>query len=71
MTIDVLSNDSDSDGSLDVESVTIIDDPLHGSASVDLSTGEITYVHDGSATTSDSLPILSTITKVLNQIWQL
>ena len=54
VTIDVLSNDSDSDGSLDVGSVTIIDDPLHGSVSVDLSTGEITYIHDGSATTSDS-----------------
>ncbi len=54
VTIDVLSNDSDSDGSLDLGSVKIVDDPANGSISVDLSTGEITYVHDGSATTSDS-----------------
>ena len=53
-TIDVLSNDSDTDGAIESGSVVIVDEPANGSVVVDLSTGEITYTHDGSATISDS-----------------
>jgi hypothetical protein len=54
VTIDVLANDSDSDGTLNTSSVTIVSQPANGTASVDPSTGEITYTHDGAETTSDS-----------------
>ncbi len=53
MTITVLNNDSDSDGTLDKDTVTIVTAPIHGTTSVDLITGKITYTHDGSATTND------------------
>ena len=52
--IDVLSNDSDSDGSLDTSSLFIVSDPGAGTVDIDIVTGEITYTHDGSATTDDS-----------------
>jgi len=52
--IDVLANDSD-DGDLDAASVEIVDAPAHGSASVDPSTGAITYVHDGAPVAGDAL----------------
>ncbi|MGF1491710.1 MAG: glycosyl hydrolase family 28-related protein, partial [Microcoleaceae cyanobacterium] len=50
--IDVLANDTDSDGNLDPTTVTIIDSPATGSVSLD-SNGLITYVHDGSTPSSD------------------
>ena len=52
--IDVLANDSDSDGSLNLDSVTIDTAPLNGTVVVGSVTGQITYTHDGSSTTSDS-----------------
>ncbi len=52
--IDVLDNDSDSDGLLAQDSVTIDTQPANGEVEVDLNTGEVTYIHDGSSTTSDS-----------------
>jgi glucose/arabinose dehydrogenase len=53
-TIDVLTNDTDSDGSLNTSSVSIVSQPSNGTVSVDSATGEVTYTHDGSDTTSDS-----------------
>jgi hypothetical protein len=53
VTITVLNNDSDSDGTLDTDTVTIVTAPTHGTTHVDLITGKITYTHDGSATVSD------------------
>ncbi|MDC8004238.1 Ig-like domain-containing protein [Aureisphaera galaxeae] len=50
--ITVLQNDSDSDGALDENSIEIVSQPIHGTLSV--SSGSITYTHDGSSTTSDS-----------------
>ena len=52
--IKVLSNDSDSDGSLDKNSLTLVNQASNGTVEIDLTTGEMTYTHDGTATTSDS-----------------
>jgi hypothetical protein len=52
--VDVLANDTDSDGTLDPSSVTIVTAPANGSVSVNTSTGVVTYTHDGSTTTTDS-----------------
>ncbi|MEZ6244145.1 MAG: malectin domain-containing carbohydrate-binding protein [Phycisphaerales bacterium] len=54
VTIDVLANDTD-DAELDPRSVTIVDEPSFGSASVDPSTGAITYAHDGTPVQNDTL----------------
>ena len=54
VTVDVLANDTDADGSLNPSSVTIQQSPTSGTAAVDESTGAVTYTHDGSDTTSDS-----------------
>lgn len=54
VTIPVLDNDSDSDGTLDPSSVTVVQAPTHGQVKVNLSTGTVTYTHDGSAASSDS-----------------
>ena len=53
-TIPVLDNDTDSDGTLDLASVTIVNPPANGTATV-LTSGVISYIHDGSTTTSDQL----------------
>ncbi|WP_164491916.1 Ig-like domain-containing protein, partial [Rhizobium sp. Leaf386] len=42
-TINVLANDTDADGTLDVTSVTIVDSPLHGTVTVNATSGVITY----------------------------
>jgi hypothetical protein len=44
VTIDVLANDYDPDGSIDPTTVEIVQNPGHGSAEVDPVTGEITYL---------------------------
>ncbi|WP_221793391.1 tandem-95 repeat protein [Oceanobacter mangrovi] len=54
VVIDVLANDSDVDGTLDVSQVTIIADPTHGTVAVDNSTGEITYSPTADYNGSDS-----------------
>ncbi len=54
ITIDVLSNDSDSDGTINPTTVTIVDEPSNGSTEINLTNGKITYTHDGTGTTSDS-----------------
>ena len=43
VTINVLSNDSDPDGSINVKSVAIVAKPKHGTVSVDSKTGVVTY----------------------------
>ncbi|MDJ0706215.1 MAG: Ig-like domain-containing protein, partial [Leptolyngbyaceae cyanobacterium MO_188.B28] len=43
VVIDVLANDSDSDGTLDPATVTIITAPTNGTTSINATTGEITY----------------------------
>ncbi len=51
--IDVLANDTDN-GTIDPTSIQIESAPAFGSAEVNGFTGEITYTHDGTTTTSDS-----------------
>jgi hypothetical protein len=43
MVIDVIGNDLDPDGTLDPGTVTIVEQPQHGTATVDPITGQITY----------------------------
>ena len=52
VSIDVTRNDSDSESGLDLSSLTIVSGPSNGSFTVN-SDGTITYLHDGSDTTSD------------------
>ena len=54
VTINVLANDSDNDGYLDKAHLAIISEPDYGTVVIDYDTGEITYTHDGSVTTSDN-----------------
>ncbi len=54
VAIDVLSNDSDSDGTLVAGTVTVVTTPSHGTTSIDVVTGAITYTDDGTATTDDT-----------------
>ncbi|MFO0813068.1 MAG: Ig-like domain-containing protein [Gemmatales bacterium] len=49
VTINVPNNDSDPDGSLALNTVTIVQQPSHGSLTIDAN-GQITYQHDGSET---------------------
>jgi regulation of enolase protein 1 (concanavalin A-like superfamily) len=51
--INVLSNDTDSDGTLVPNSLVIANQPSHGIIAVG-NNGLVSYTHDGSATTSDS-----------------
>jgi len=52
--IDILDNDLDPDGSLDSSSVSIIQDPTHGTLDVDPSTGVVTYSPSNGDCGSDS-----------------
>ncbi|WP_019504105.1 Ig-like domain-containing protein [Pleurocapsa sp. PCC 7319] len=52
--INVLNNDSDTDGTIDATTVTIANQPSNGTVTVDGNTGIITYTHNGTTTTSDS-----------------
>nr|MDJ0737519.1 Ig-like domain-containing protein [Nostocaceae cyanobacterium] len=52
-TLDILSNDTDSDGSVAPSTITIIDQPLNGTV-IPNNDGTVTYSHNGSATTSDT-----------------
>jgi MBG domain (YGX type)/Bacterial Ig domain/Bacterial Ig-like domain (group 3) len=54
LNINVLSNDSDPDGSIDVKSVAIVAKPQHGSVSVDSKTGTVTYSPGKNYTGHDS-----------------
>lgn len=52
--IDVLANDSDADGVLNPNTVTIVDQPSSGIVTINTTTGAITYQHDGGASVSDT-----------------
>jgi large repetitive protein len=45
-TVDVLANDSDPDGTLDITSVSIVSGPLHGTVTVDPVDGTLDYTPD-------------------------
>ncbi|MEM9215757.1 MAG: tandem-95 repeat protein [Cyanobacteria bacterium P01_F01_bin.150] len=53
ITVDVLSNDGDSDGTLNASSVAVINGPNQGTATVN-SDGTITYTHAGTEPGADS-----------------
>jgi len=56
VVVEVLANDTDPDGALQPFTVAIAKSPAHASAfGVDPESGQVTYTHDGSATTSDFL----------------
>ncbi len=55
VAIDVLSNDSDIDGSLDASTVSVTAAPAHGGTSINAATGEITYTPDINFFGKDSL----------------
>ena len=55
VAIDVLGNDHVSDGGLRAATVRIVVSPSHGDTTIDALTGVLTYTHDGSASSSDSL----------------
>lgn len=51
-TIDILANDTDSDGLIEPATVTIVTPPAHATSfAVDPSSGEVTYAHNGSGQT--------------------
>ncbi len=51
--INLASNDTDADGTIDVTSILIVDQPDNGSVVVNAD-GTVTYTHNGTATTTDS-----------------
>ena len=53
--ISVTNNDSDSDGIIDVQTVTVTNNPTNGSASVNSSTGQITYTPNNGFIGTDTL----------------
>ncbi|MEO0531594.1 MAG: PQQ-dependent sugar dehydrogenase, partial [Planctomycetota bacterium] len=54
VSIDLLANDSDSDGVLNPATTRIIDQPASGTVSIDPLTGIATYTHDGGPTLTDT-----------------
>jgi len=52
--VNVLRNDSDTDGQIDSTSVVIVTPPAHGIATPDPLTGLVAYQHDGGPDTTDS-----------------
>jgi nitrite reductase (NO-forming)/hydroxylamine reductase len=54
VTLDILGNDADPDGTLDPATVFITQNPQAGVLSVDAVTGAVQYTHDGTAGTTDS-----------------
>ncbi|RME22932.1 MAG: tandem-95 repeat protein, partial [Candidatus Zixiibacteriota bacterium] len=55
VTIDVAGNDSDADGSLDLTSVTVVVNPVNGTASVNPVTGALSYTPGSDFFGEDSL----------------
>ena len=54
-TFDVLNNDRGAMNEVKLDSVTIVEAPTHGVATVDPQTGKIVYTHNGATTSSDEL----------------
>ncbi len=54
VTVDVVANDTDVDGTIDPTSVVVVTAPANGSTSVDTVTGSVTYLPDPDFTGSDS-----------------
>ncbi len=52
--IDILANDSDADGVLNPATVTIVDQPLNGTVTINTTTGAVTYQHDGGVSVDDT-----------------
>ena len=55
ITLMVLANDTDADGTIDPTTVTLVQSPGEGTAQVNPVTGDIDYTHNGGSATSDSL----------------
>jgi len=53
IAINVLANDTDVDGTLDLSSVTVVSAPPHGIATPDMTTGKVGYLNTDSTETSD------------------
>ena len=53
--INVLSNDTDSTGTIDPKTVVIVTQPTAGTASVNSTTGVVSYTHNGGSARTDSL----------------
>lgn len=54
VAIDVISNDSDIDGNLDLSTLTVVNPALHGTTTVDILTGIITYTPNANYYGNDS-----------------
>lgn len=54
LTLDVLANDTDADGTIDPTTVVISQQPVAGTLTVNPVTGSIQYTHDGGTVTADS-----------------
>ncbi|WP_197526400.1 Ig-like domain-containing protein [Botrimarina colliarenosi] len=54
VSIDLLANDSDSDGVLNPSTVQVVTAPAHGTVTVDPLTGIATYQHDGGSAVNDT-----------------
>jgi hypothetical protein len=52
-SVNVIANDGDEDGTLNLSTLTVSQAPAHGTATVN-SNGTITYIHDGLAGSSDT-----------------
>ena len=53
VSIDVVTNDTDPDGTVDTDSITIVQQPDNGTVSVQ-ATGTVLYTHSGDTNTADS-----------------
>jgi large repetitive protein len=53
VVVDVATNDIDVDGTIDIASIVVTQNPAHGTVTVH-NDGKVTYTHDGSETTSDT-----------------
>jgi len=54
-SLDILSNDRGAMNEVDLKSVTIVEAPTHGVATVDPETGKIAYTHNGATDSYDEL----------------